>query len=254
MKRPLVLRRTVIAALLAWPLIHVLVPPARAEEAETVSAEALSPGSWSAQFAVEPNLTLGSYLGSTLSLKRHLRSGNALRFGLSLNLGTTSGDSREVSGDTLFTSTRANVVDGNDWSIGLTTYYLWYARRAAPLHAYGGVGPTVSWSRGHENRLATDIFARIGQPSDIRTSTTSEKTRRWGAGIATAAGIEWLVARRMGLFAEYASSLSYGATERTNQFTDILSNGSPRFGSSHSASHGWNFSGSGGRLGVSAYY
>lgn len=254
MKRPLVLRRTVIAALLAWPLIHVLVPPARAEEAETVSAEALSPGSWSAQFAVQPNLTLGSYLGSTLSLKRHLRRGNALRFGLSLNLDTTTDDSKEVSGDTLFTSTSALVRDRNDWSIGLTTYYLWYARRAAPVHAYGGVGPTVSWSRGHENQLATDTFARIGQPSDIRTSTTSGKRRGWGVGIATAAGIEWLVARRMGLFAEYASSLSYGATEQTVQFAVEPSNASPRFGSSHTAFHQWNFSGSGGRLGVSAYY
>ena len=83
MNRPLPARwisNTVLHAT-AFTLMVVLSGNAAADEG--VAAEALAPGSWSVQFSVKPNLTLGSYSGSTLSLKRHLAGGKALRFGVS---------------------------------------------------------------------------------------------------------------------------------------------------------------------------
>ena len=70
MKHPPVIRGITIAAFLA-SLASMLVPAGRAAADEGVAPEALAPGSWSVQFSVQPNFTLGSYSGSTLSLNHH---------------------------------------------------------------------------------------------------------------------------------------------------------------------------------------
>lgn len=254
MMRPSVVRGTTIAALLACSLGYTLVPTSRASADEGDAPKALAPGSWSVQFSVQPNFTLGSYSGSTLSLKRHLASGNALRFGVSLNLGGQSDDFAGVAADTFAMRTQSSAVDGSHWGIGVGAYYLWYTRRAAPLHAYWGAGPTVSWSRSHDERFQSQTLTASGQPPVTSTVADDIRSRGWQTGIAAAAGIEWLVARRVGLFAEYGSSLAYTSIEATRRSTFTSSFSGVSTDISDNDTHRWDFSGSGGRLGVSAYY
>lgn len=247
-------RRITVAALLASSFALVLVASGRAAAGDRVAAEALAPGSRSVQFSVQPNFTLGSYSGSTLSLKRHLASGNAIRFGVSMDLGSQSHDFGDVTADTSFSSTQSGAGDGNSISIGAGAYYLWYTRQAAPLHAYWGAGPTVSWSRGHDDRSQSQTLTAPGQPSVTFTSVDQVTSRIWRVGAAAAVGVEWLVAHRVGLFAEYGSSLVYSATNFTRRSTLTSTTASPRTSRFHDDGHRWDFSGSGGRLGVSAYY
>jgi len=252
--RPPVFRGVTIAALIASSLAHMLAPSGTAAAEEGVAADALAPGSWSVQFSVQPNFTLGSYSGSTLSLKRHLASGNAIRFGLSVNLQDRSDNLADVSGDTITTFTQSNAIDVNSWSIGAGADYLWYAGRAAPIHAYWGGGPTISWSRGHDQQSQRQTVITTGQPPAIGTTSEDLRVRGWRAGIAAAAGVEWLVARRVGLFAEYGSSFVYVASNTRRRSTFTSTSSSPRTGDSERDAHRWDFSGSGGRLGVSVYY
>jgi hypothetical protein len=254
MKHPSVIRGITIAAFIAASLAHGLMVAGRAEADQGVATEALAPGSWSVQFSVQPNFTLGSYSGSTLSLKRHLASGNALRFGVSVDLGGVSDDFGYTTADTFATQTQLNAVDGNTWSIGLGAYYLWYMGRAAPLHAYWGAGPTISLSRGHTDQTQSQTMTFTGQPPNTSVRADDIRNHGWQVGMAATAGIEWLVARRIGLFAEYGSSLAYTNTTSTRRTTTTLTGSSARTETFDSDTHRWAFSGSGGRLGVSAYY
>jgi hypothetical protein len=253
MTRPSPFRRTTIAALLAASLTHMLGSSV-ATAAEGEAADALAPGSRSVQFAVQPNFTLGSYAGSTLSLKRHLASGNALRLGVSLGFTTLGDDFADVHTDTLFSFSQSSNFDGNASTIGLNALYLWYAGRSAPVHAYWGGGPTIAWSRSHDERTQTSTSTPSGQPPNTYTTVDDNRTRGWQVGVAGAVGVEWLVARRVGMFAEYGSSLVY-LSIRSTRVRVTTPTGAPisTDRSEHEARR-WDFSGSGGRLGVSVYY
>jgi len=254
MMRPPVVRGITIAALLASSLAHVLGSSGGAWADEGVAADALAPGSWSVQFSVQQNFTLGSYSGSTLSLKRHLASGNALRFGLSVGFGRGGEDFIDSSADTFLTRTQMSESDVNSASFGVSAYYLWYSDRAAPLHAYWGAGPTVSWSRGHDDRTQALTYEPAGQPPVAFTVVEEGTSRSWNVGVAGALGVEWLVARRVGVFAEYGSSLGYTDAKFTRRLTQTSGGAGPSTGQTRRDGHSWGLSGSGGRLGISAYY
>ena len=254
MNRPLLVRWISITVLLATSFTLMLASSGKAAADESVAAEALQPGSWSVQFSVQPNFTLGSYSGTTLSLKRHLAGGRALRIGVSLDFGGGSDDFVDASGDSFTSIRRSGVDDVSRQSIGVGTYYLWYTQRAAPVHGYWGVGPAVLWSRSHAEGSQTESFTFTGQPVQTSARVEDNTTRFWRVGVAGTAGVEWLVARRVGLFAEYGTALNYTSSSATRRST-ITSPGQPtRTGDLDRHDHGWDVSGSGGRLGVSVYY
>jgi len=247
-------RSTPKAVLVLSLLVLVLGAAGRAAADESAASEALAPGSWSVQFSVQPNFTLGSYSGSTLSLKRHLGSGNALRFGVSLSGSNRSDDGSGSSGDTSFVQLRSTGLDGNGWFLGVNGYYLWYSKREAPLHAYWGAGPSLSWTHGHDQRIETTSQTGSGQPPFETAIDDERNTHGWRAGVSGALGVEWLVARRFGLFAEYGQSLSYEALESTSLTTNSRTGLPTQTQQSENTVHRWVFSGSGGSLGVSAYF
>ena len=254
MLRPPVVRGFTIAALFAASLAPMLGASGSAAAAEGVVAEALEPGSWSVQFSVQPNLTLGSYSGSTLSLKRHLASGNAIRFGVSLDIGGGGEDFVDAQGDTFNSIGRSLVEDRRHQAVGVGATYLWYTQRAAPVHGYWGGGPAASWSRSHTLRNQTQTYSSGGQPPQTNVLVEDYTSRFWRVGVAGTAGVEWLVARRVGVFAEYGTALNYTSSRSTRRAT-VTSSGQPtRTDTFDRDAHAWDFSGSGGRLGVSVYY
>jgi hypothetical protein len=246
MVRPSMAR--VVVALVSVMLAHLL-PASRVASA----AEALAPGSWSVQFSVQPDFTLGSYSGSTLSLKRHLGSGNALRLGVSLGFANVGDDASNVMVNPSTTSTELIATDSNSSTIGVNTYYLWYAGGSSPVHAYWGAGPTVSWARRHDERTTSQTSEPSGGPPTTSMVVDDIHFKDWRAGVAGTAGVEWLVARRVGLIAEYASSLVYGSASQTRVSTHTSPGGTSTVDLTQEANR-WDFSGSGGRLGVSVYY
>ena len=133
-------------------------------------------------------------------------------------------------------------------------YYLWYTQRAAPVHGYWGGGPEASWSRSHTLRSQTQTYSSGSQPPQTNVLAEDLTSRIWRVGVAGTAGVEWLVARRVGLFAEYATALNYTSSRATRRATVTSSTQPTRTDASDRDGHAWDLSGSGGRLGVSVYY
>ena len=227
--------------------VAVLLPmtPGRA-----VAADALAPGSWSAQFSVQPDFQLGSFQGSVLSLKRHLASGRAIRLGLSFSTLSLSDDAVRTQGDTAFTNTETIGGDVNGWSIGVNSYYLWYSSAAAPIHAYWGGGPFASLSGSGDDQIRA--LSSTGGPAG--TITSHADASGWQAGLAGALGVEWLAAKRISFFAEYGVSLSYASLSDTRESVLTPAAGSPSTSTQTHDSQRIQFGGSGVRLGLSAYF
>jgi len=228
--------------------------PMAAHAASGDAPEAMAPGSWSVQFSVLPDFTLGSYSGANLSLKRHLAGGRAVRFGVSVTVNGGGEDLSNVDADTVVTNTQIASSDVNLVSIGVNGYYLWYTDRAAPIHAYWGAGPLISFARRHDERSQTQTIAFNGQPPQTAIVNDDITSRDWRVGAAANLGVEWLVARRLGLFAEYSTALTYLSSRNTRHSTTEVTNASPRSSDFEDHNHRVDFSGGGGRLGVSVYY
>lgn len=245
---------TTNAVLILGSVVLVPASPGRAAADASAATEALAPGSWSVQFSVQPNFTLGSYAGSTLSAKRHLGSGNAVRFGVTVIGSNRSNDFADAGADTFSTINRTESGDGNAWAIGVGGSYLWYSQREAPVHVYGGAGPSVSWSRSHDQRTRVSTLTGSGPPPLSQTADEDITAHGWQVGVSGVLGVEWVVARRIGLIAEYGSTLSYTALESTSNNTVTSTASATRTDQAKQTSHRWDFSGAGGRLGVSAYF
>jgi hypothetical protein len=255
MSRPAFLRSITFAAPLAVTLVLALPPSHAVAADEAVAPDALAPGSSSVQFSVQPNFTLGTYSGSTLSLKRHRASGNAIRFGVSVGVNNLSDDFVDVLTDPTQTRTMTSTFDGNVWSFGVNALYLWYSHRASPVHAYWGLGPSVSWLHGHDERLQSQVSMPSGGPTATSSLAEDIKSTGWTAGIGGALGVEWLVARRVGLIAEYGTSFSYSRTNSTRVATQTPPSPTPpATTNSERRFHRWDLSSGGGMLGVSVYY
>lgn len=228
-------------------LLAVVLLPATPLHA--AAADALAPGSWSAQFSVQPDFMLGSFQGSLLSLKRHLGGDRAIRFGLSFGISDRRDDQVTSFVGPSFGNGQTLGEDGNLWSIGLTTSYLWYSSAAAPIHAYWGGGPFFSLSGSGADRTSTHTTTFPTSDS----ATVRIESDGWQAGLGGALGVEWLVAKRVGLFAEYGSSLSYVSFSDTRTSTTTGSGG-PTHETMKRDHHRVEFGGSGARLGLSAYF
>lgn len=211
------------------------------------AAEALAPGSWSTQFSVQPNFTLGTFSGSLLSLKRHLGSGNAIRFGLSFGISDRTDDQvASLTYPTLGSSQTAGE-DGNSWSLGLNASYFWYSSGDAPIRAFWGGGPFIGLSGNGSERKT--INSTTNQSTDSTTITFDSDG--WQVGLAGSLGVEWLVAKRVGLFAEYGAGLSYFSF--TEKRTATITQNSSTETAKHDF-HRTEFGGNGARFGLSAYF
>jgi len=252
MKRSHVVRWIPVVAVMA----ALALPPSRAVCAEEGSApDALAPGSWSVQFSVQPNFTLGTYSGSTLSLKKHLGNKSALRLGLSVNTHHFADDGEGAISDTTVYLSQTSAFDGNAWSLGANALYLWYAHNAAPIHAYWGAGPSFSLIHGHDENDQKVLSSPQGGPVVTSTSSNDNKTDGWSVGLGGVLGVEWLASHRIGLFAEYGTSFGYTHAENNSIYTQTDAGSSvPRTLTSGHERDAWDFSGSGGNLGISVYF
>jgi hypothetical protein len=211
------------------------------------AAEPLEPGSWSAQFSVQPNFTLGSFSGTLLSLKRHYGGGHAIRFGVSFGISDRGDDQVSSFTNPSFGASQTSGEDGNTWSVGVNGSYFWYSGGDGPIRAFWGGGPFVGLSGNGSDR---NTINSTSTPSTDSTTVTYDSDG-WQVGLGGSLGVEWLVAKRVGLFAEYGASLSY--LSFTEKRTATTTQG-PTTDTSEHDFHRTEFGGAGARLGLSAYF
>lgn len=184
-------------------------PTAQAQESADPEPTPLREGAWALQFDVGQNFTLDSFLGSTISAKRHTSAARAWQVGFTLGAGVTS---RETDGGSSRTE--------NQQDVAVTARYLAYPflgdQETESVQLYLGAGPLVDFRRA---------------------SQASQTAWQWGIGVSGTIGAEWFVHPRISLNGAYESVLRYGRerveTEdgpgrTTNRFR--LGAGGARFG------------------------
>ena len=180
--RPPVLILGLVALLLGLGV--AATPAAQAQDASDADSIPLSEEAWALQFDVRPGLTLSSFLGSTISAKRHTSAARAWQVGLTFGASVVSRETEEES-----SRDRQNVE--------VTARYLGYPllgeQDSESIQLYLGAGPSIDFRRVSEGAV-TDW--------------------RWGIGVSGTIGAEWFVHPRIGLNGAYETSLRYGRERR----------------------------------------
>lgn len=173
--------RTLVSLL----ILVFLTVSARAQE-----ESALQPGAWALQFQITEDFTLDDFQGSIVSVKYHSSAKSAWRAGLELDF-----SSREESRERTLSGVPQPGVNA-EYSRSSATLGLQYVRYANPaskvVFLFGG-GPFF----GFDNR-STEYTYEEPTPSPIEDSRDS-----WSAGVSGFVGVEWRVASRIGIHAEY---------------------------------------------------
>jgi len=177
------------------PLVHILglavlllgirgvaTPAAQAQQSADPKPIPLREGAWALQFNVGQNFTLDSFLGSTISAKKHTSAARAWQVGLTLAAGVTS---RETDGGPSRTDDQQDVA--------VTARYLAYPlldeQDTESVQLYLGAGPLIEFRRANQ---------------------ASRTAWQWGVGVSGTIGAEWFVHPRISLNGAYESSLRYG--------------------------------------------
>ena len=205
-------------SVLTFAIVLVAVSPVRAQsssEEEESRPAVLEAGAWALQFSVRDNFpdnsTIGSFRGSTISVRRHVSDSRAWEAGLSLNARVTVAEEDDSDSETT-----------DKQNIALRTRYLAYpllgGRAGGPVQLVVGAGPELSFRRNNQE---------------------SRKDVGFGLGIGTTIGAEWFFSPNFSLLGYYESALQYrfreidsetsvGGDLRRSQFD--LSSGRVRFG------------------------
>jgi opacity protein-like surface antigen len=160
-------------------------------------------GKFALQFQIDRNFTLTNFQGTTLSGKYHFSCRDAVRLGLSLELGDSEIDATTNQFDSINVAT----INATQTSLGVTlkTQYLRYFRGSNDISFFGGVGPFFTYYK------STNEGKTLGTPDDRNFTETSD---RFTFGLDLIAGIEWFFYNNMSLSAEYGLNFSYNSNTR----------------------------------------
>src|SRR4030042_1580885 len=127
----------------------------------------LKKGSWSLQFQISQNFTLGTFQGSNLSAKRHLSSSSAIRFGVGLS-GYTTDREQGINQDNYNRLSNETQLDNRLIEVDLNCYYLYYPHPQRRINMYFGGGPLFSFIN-HDDKVYTQEVYQDTLNRDIRT-------------------------------------------------------------------------------------
>lgn len=187
--------------LLVFGIGVLTAPHVLAQEREEAESHALQAGAWALQFGVGENFTLNSFLGSTISGKRHVSDARAWQVGLTVGAFVFSRDEENRPRDS----------DSNRQNLALTVRYLSYPllgdRPSESIQLYIGAGPELTFDR----RSTTQEF------NDQELTRTS---LLWGLGVSGTVGAEWFVHPHISLTAAYETVLRYTPDRFDREETD----------------------------------
>lgn len=152
---------------------------------------------WAVQFSIRDNFTLSSFDGSTISILKHTSLEKAWRYSLTIGANTSNTDDKDVVNNI---RTSESETDQSSRNISVTALRMTYPNTAARVNLFYGFGPTVTY-RSDKNETRRKIPA--DNYNRILTKTA------WNLGGEIVLGVQYLVAKNFGLFAEYGSSLTY---------------------------------------------
>ena len=155
-------------------------------------------GKYALQFQISDNFNLTNFQGTTFSGKYHFSDRDAIRLGLSLDIGKADSDAETNQFDSV------NVAEvsynSNNFSVTLKSQYIRYFVETDNIAFYGGTGPFVTYSTLKTEEETT------GTPSDKNYKVTNDS---FILGVDFIAGVEWFFIKNMSLSAEYGFSFSY---------------------------------------------
>lgn len=231
-----------MSGLVVLAFVVLGVTPVRSQEsAEKEFKNSLVKGAWALQYQVKGDITLGSFAGNTLSIKKHTSDGKAWRLGLSLALSLNDHDGTRDNGDA------SAPTDGNDNNsdVILAIQRIIYPDTKSRIVFYYGVGLEGRYMHGK-----TEANTYSSETSGTTRTTTNDL---WSGGVNGTLGAEWFVTRNISLLAEYGSSATYRSAKSTvEELTTYAGSTSRHY--TESKSHGVSFKSIGVRFGLSAYF
>jgi hypothetical protein len=211
---------------LAIVILLFVCPQTYAQEKKKkkrVKSNYLMRGSWSLQFRIEKDFTLGSFEGALISAKRHLSSNTAVRFGIGLNGSFENNELYDYREN--FDSSGMEIIeynrDGNTEHLDLSfvSQLLFYTNIKSEVNFYFGVGPKIIYSRSTNEY---DYDRKLEEPS-IRGKYDeyNSYSRSWGFGLLGSWGVEWFATRKISFICEYGAGMEY-----QSRISNYQSNGS----------------------------
>ncbi|MEW6702103.1 MAG: hypothetical protein AB1298_05235 [Bacteroidota bacterium] len=156
---------------------------------------------WAIQFQLSQDFQLTTFEGSTLSLKRILSSGDALRFGISIdgNYSNTDNEDKNLLAPPSVSNTKN---DQTTIGFSVSALYLWYSKIKNHVSVYYGVGPTLSFGYNKTKNTTSNFGATYQTSSENINSNTS-----YGFGASAKLGIEWFLLKNISVIGEYGTDM-----------------------------------------------
>ncbi len=227
-----------ICSLAAVLFLFHLSLNAQGNDSTNSERNSLQKKSWAVQFAVGNDFQITSFQGLTFSLKYHLSTRSALRFGVGF-----SGElnDRTVEHSEYGEPTKSIPLEINNQDVHAVFSFLFYPKPEALIKIYFGIGPRFAYSHSlHEYPNSTSC----GDYVDTYEFSS------WAAGLEGTFGAEWFPAKILSIFAEYSAYGVYGKSTEDDHGFSCYS------GSWHDkdTSENWEFNGHTARMGLSVYF
>ena len=212
---------------ITFSLIAVMLAATTFSRAQWQGSDSTSlhEGVWAMQFGVTGLLSLRTFQGSTLGAKYQLSDTHALRVGVTVygNSDDQTGSYSESVNDTSYGSNPSNYSSASA-TVSLLVHYIWYAQPVHFIHLYGGVGPLVSYYNYNHTETYPDLYTYTDAVSHERfwvVRNYKSESKKIGAGISGAIGVEWFAIRWLSFHAEYNQNALYqwGSTSTDNSYS-----------------------------------
>jgi hypothetical protein len=242
------LAAVVLAATLSGPVVasceHDNAPPRCHDK------HSLQSGAWALQFGVNYLVSLTSFQGGLISVKKHFTPRSAVRLGVSASLTTddiTSVD-RTIKDDTETDNVQIDT-DRNQGSLQVALQYLFYPTPAADIHTFFGVGPSVSYANTKDRPVKVTSLLEENQYYSVSGASSNS----WGLGLSGLIGAEWFARRTISLHAEYGATFGYSHSSNTRDYTYIYYDKS-QFDQRTEKHDAWKLSADSVKFGLSVYF
>jgi len=155
------------------------------------------------QFSIDPNFQLGSFQGSSISIKKHISEKRALRYGFSVSGGNTIIESSRqvIDNDTLCVK---NASDSYSYSFTLRTQYLIYKSKRYSYLFYG-LGPIFRYVKQTQESETKNKLKGEWDSSGINNGDT----KRFDYGLSFVFGVEVFISKTISIHGEYYQELTY---------------------------------------------
>ena len=191
------LKRSVSKCLI---IIWMVTLPNLASHAQDAQ-HSLTDGAWALQFRIGEDFTLRSFEGMNLSVKKHLKSNHAVRFGIDFG-GDNIKLMDELDNDSQSLSAQATE---KAHFLRLSAHYLFYPRAAKSIEVFFGAGPFFGVLMHNAESGSQDM-----NTDPLQEDRALEMDRdSWTLGASFIIGVEWFVKKEISLTAEYGTSFSY---------------------------------------------